>query len=164
MRLGLGLGGGGRLRWGLCRRDRRLEGWLGRGLSPGAGLLEEIADHWIRAMIPNLFDPIGFGWTMRTVAFMFLFLLVIALLTVRSRLDHKPSSFQAMDFVQPLKETPLVLLALASFFFFMGVFLPYNFLVVEARDNGMDPRLANYLLTVLSATRLVQAFLNSLMY
>ena len=110
-------------------------------------------------MIPNLFDPIGFGWTMRVVAFMFLFLLIIANCTVRSRLDHKPSTFRPLDFIRPLRETPLVILTLASFFFFMGVFLPYNFLVVEARDNGMSPSLANYLLTVLSATRLVQTYM-----
>ncbi|KAF2173928.1 hypothetical protein M409DRAFT_16196 [Zasmidium cellare ATCC 36951] len=112
------------------------------------------------AMIPNLFNSIGFGWTMRIVGFMMLGLLIVAIATVKSRLHHVPKRFSrpsianlmASDLVQPLREPPVVLLSCAGFFFFMGVFLPYNFLISESVYYGMSQELANYTLTILSAT------------
>jgi hypothetical protein len=109
-----------------------------------------------RVMIPNLINRIGFAWAMRVVAFMYLALLIIALFTVRSRLMHTPSCLRLSDLFGPLRELPVFLLALASFFSFLGVFLPYNFLVLEAVHNGMSLRLASYLLGILSATRFVK--------
>lgn len=106
-----------------------------------------------RAVIPHLFKKIGFGWTMRAVAFLYLFLLSIPIVTVKSRLVHTPKKFRAGDIVRPLKEPPLLKLAIAGFFFFLGVFLPYNFMVVEAEDSGMSSSLANNLLVVLCTTR-----------
>lgn len=111
-------------------------------------------------MIPNLFNSIGFGWTMRVVGFMMLGLLLIAIATVKSRLHHVPKrvnrpsiqNFMASDLVAPLREPPVVLLSFAGFFFFMGVFLPYNFLISESFHYGMSQKLANYTLTILSAT------------
>jgi hypothetical protein len=92
---------------------------------------------------------------MRVVAFMYLALLVIAIFTVRSRLKHTPSRLRLSDLFGPLRELPVIFLALASFFSFLGIFQPYNFLVLEAVHNGMSTRLAGYLLVILSATRLV---------
>ena len=103
-------------------------------------------------MIPNLFDSIGFGWTMRTVAFIMFALLMIAVATVRSRLQHTPKPLVWSDFTDPLREQAVLLLGFAGFFFFMGVFMPYNFLVSESVYYGMSQPLANYTLTILSAT------------
>jgi len=105
--------------------------------------------------MPPLLERVGFGWTIRIVAFVFLFFLCVSIVTVRSRLVHKPSRFDVMDVVRPLKEGPVLTLALAGFFFFLGVFLPYNFMVVEAVDKGMSSSRANDLLVVLSTTRYV---------
>lgn len=107
-------------------------------------------------MIPNLVNRIGFAWTMRVVAFMYLALLIIAIFTVQSRLKHTPSRFRLSDLFRPIHELSVSLLALASFLSFLGIFLPYNFLVLQAVHSGMSSRLAGYLLVILSATRLVK--------
>lgn len=103
-------------------------------------------------MIPNLVNRIGFAWTMRVVAFMYLALLIIAIFTVQSRLKHTPSRFRLSDLFRPIHELSVSLLALASFLSFLGIFLPYNFLVLQAVHSGMSSRLAGYLLVILSAT------------
>lgn len=105
------------------------------------------------ASIPTLVERIGFPETIRATAFLYLALLAFALVTVKSRLVHKPKPFRLLDVVAPLKNGYLIKLSLAAFFFFLGVFLPYNFLVDEGVDSGMSESQANNLLVVLSATR-----------
>lgn len=107
------------------------------------------------ASIPTLVDRIGFAETIRATAFLYLALLTFALATVKSKLVHKPKPFRCLDVVTPLKNGYLIKLSVAAFFFFLGVFLPYNFLVEEGVDSGMSESQAARLLVVLSATRRV---------
>lgn len=107
------------------------------------------------ASIPTLLDRIGFAETIRSTAFLYLALLAFALVTVKSRLVHKPKPFRFLDVVAPLKNGYLIKLSLAAFFFFLGVFLPYNFLVEEGIDAGMSESQATNLLVVLSATSII---------
>ena len=104
-------------------------------------------------MIERLIPQIGFAWTMRACAFLFLGLLVIANLTVESRLKPNPTRFDIMDFFRPFEEIPFLCVALGSFFFFWGLFLPTNFIILEAQYYGMSTRLAGYLLAILNAAR-----------
>jgi len=90
---------------------------------------------------------------MRIVAFTIFALLVVANLTVKSRIKSNPSPFRLSDFVLPLLEFRFCLTVAANFFFFFGVFLPQNFLVIEARDRGMSPRLSEYLISILNSAR-----------
>jgi hypothetical protein len=55
--------------------------------------------------------------------------------------------------VEPLKDTKFNLVTASSFFFFLGLFIPINFIEVQAIHNGMSTRLAGYLLSVLNAAR-----------
>jgi MFS family permease len=102
-------------------------------------------------MVNHLVREIGFGWAMRTVAFLFLLLLVIANLTIKSRLPPLKKPFHVMEFVTPFTEKPFFLLALSGFFVYLGGFLPFNFLIVEGQAQGMSPGLANYLVPILNA-------------
>lgn len=90
---------------------------------------------------------------MRGVAITYLILLIVANLTVTSKVQHKPTPLSAREFTKPLTDPAVLLLAIASFFFFAGVFLPYDFLVVQSRHYGMSQRMAGYTLTILSAAR-----------
>ena len=90
---------------------------------------------------------------MRTCGFIFLGLLVIANLTVESRLKPRPTPFHVMELIRPLKEPAFLCVALGSFFFFWGVFLPTNFIILEAQYFGMSTQLAGYLLAILNAAR-----------
>ena len=119
-------------------------------------------------MVPRLIRQVGFPWTMRICAFIILGMLIIANLTVKSRLAPRPQKFDVMEFIRPLKQTSFVLLCIASFFFFFGTFLPFNYLILQyvhtlcelcsnanaihrAQKLGMSQGLAQYLLAMLNA-------------
>lgn len=101
-------------------------------------------------MVTRLLPHIGFPWMMRTIAFMFGGLLIIAMLTLESRTKPVPRPVTAMEFLRPLREPAFLFNALGSFFFFWGVFLPFNFLILEGQHFGMDATLAQYLIAILN--------------
>lgn len=104
-------------------------------------------------MVERLVQEVGFGWAMRISTFLILFMLIIANLTVKSRLPPTPKSLILMEFIHPLMEIPFLLLCIGSFLFFLGLFLPLNFIILQAKANGMSAHLAGYLLAILNATR-----------
>jgi predicted MFS family arabinose efflux permease len=102
-------------------------------------------------MIQRLVPQTSFGWSMRAAAFLILGLLIYANLTIRSRLPPNPTPWSLREFISPLGELPFFLIVLASFLFFFGVFLPFNYIILYAEANGMSSRLASYMLAVLNA-------------
>lgn len=102
-------------------------------------------------MINKLLPRIGFGWTMRALAFMLLGLLIVANLTVKSRLTHTPRPWKVWDFFVPLKDPKFALLAVGSFFFFWGLFIPINFITLYGQYNGMSNSFAFYQIAILNA-------------
>ena len=102
-------------------------------------------------MVQHLVESSGFGWAMRDAAFLILGLLIYANLTVRSRIPPTPKPWSLMEFVSPLRELPYFLVVFASFLFFFGMFLPFNYIILYAEANGMSTRLAAYMLAVLNA-------------
>jgi hypothetical protein len=96
---------------------------------------------------------VSFGWALRSIAFMFLGLLIIACLTCHSRLQHTPKPFNPLEFVRPLREPRFLLMVLGAFFCFWGIFLPLNYIILYAEYNGMSPRLAGYQLAILNGLR-----------
>lgn len=82
-------------------------------------------------MVSKLIPRVGFPWTMRACAFMILGMLVVANLTVKSRLAPKPRKLDIMEFIRPLREPAFALICIASFFFFFGTFLPFNFIILQ---------------------------------
>lgn len=105
-------------------------------------------------MVSHLIPQVGFPWTMRICAFLILFLMIIANLTIKSRLPPTPKPFAPMEFVLPFKELPYLMLTIGAFLFFMGMFLPINYLIVQATAGGMSARLAGYLIPILNALSL----------
>jgi len=79
-------------------------------------------------MVERLIPQVGFGWTMRICAFMILGLMVVANLTIVSRIPPRPRPVRPKDFVVPFKESSFALLAFGSFLMFLGkslLTLPY---------------------------------------
>lgn len=103
-------------------------------------------------MVTKLIPQIGYAWTMRVVAFTILGMLIMANLTVKSRLKPTPKPFDIMEFINPMKEVCFLLLALGGFLFFFGTFLPFNYVILQAQQNGMTTELSNYLVPILNAT------------
>jgi MFS family permease len=104
-------------------------------------------------MTSHLIPRVGFGWTMRICAFLILGLLILASGTVESRLPPKKRPFELKVFAEPWKDLRYILTTIASFLFFMGVFVPINFIEVQAAANGMSHHLATYLISILNAAR-----------
>ena len=69
-------------------------------------------------MLIRLIPDIGFGWAIRTCAFLIFALLIWANLAVRSRIPPTKRRYRLKDFITPLGELPFALLTGAIFFFY----------------------------------------------
>lgn len=106
-------------------------------------------------MVNKLIPEVGFGWAMRIVAFLQFALLIIANLTVRSRIPPRPQPLSAKKFFSPLTEKKFVLLIAASFFYYLGLFLPINYIQLQAIQYGMRLSLAIYIIPILNVGSIV---------
>ncbi|KAE8318165.1 major facilitator superfamily domain-containing protein [Aspergillus transmontanensis] len=101
-------------------------------------------------MISKLITILGFPWTMRICAFMILFLLIVANLTVRSRLRPNPRKLSKESLMRPFHESKTMLLIAGFFILTFGIFVPMNYLVTAAMAEGMGRNLAEYLVAILN--------------
>jgi MFS family permease len=97
---------------------------------------------------------IGFPWAIRVTAFLILFLMLIANATITSRMTPFKKPWNIRDYLRPFKELPYDLVAFGSFIFFLGMFLPINYIILEAIHYGMSIALAQYMVPVLNAVSL----------
>ncbi|KAI1097254.1 MFS general substrate transporter [Jackrogersella minutella] len=102
-------------------------------------------------MMNHLIPEIGFPWTMRILGFMFLALCGFACFTVKSRLPPRKKPFNVMDYVRPLREPAFLCIVLAAFFFFWGMFLPFNYIELQAKQQGISADIIPYLLPIINA-------------
>lgn len=105
-------------------------------------------------MVTHLIKVVGFGWAMRTCAFVNLFLLTISNVTVRSFLPPSPKKITGAQLAKPFREIDYLLVTGGFFFLTYGVFVPLNYLPVQAASTGMSPQLVQYLLPILNASSL----------
>ncbi|KAK1243447.1 hypothetical protein MKX07_004075 [Trichoderma sp. CBMAI-0711] len=102
-------------------------------------------------MVRRLIDEVGFGWAMRISAFLILALLIVAILTVTT---HNPPKFQPITLkrmITPFTEIQFSCLAMGLLLFTFGLYVPIDYVSVEAAQAGMDPNLAQYLVPILNA-------------
>ena len=104
-------------------------------------------------MVTRLLPKVGFGWTMRICAFVFLFMLLLAMATVKARTRPKAQPWEFRAFVRPMGERLFLLNAMGNFFFFWGLFVPFNFIVLAAQYNDMSQDLAYYQIAILNGAR-----------
>lgn len=112
-------------------------------------------------MVNHIIARSGFPWAMRGAAFLLLALLIYANLTVRSRIPPSPKPWSLIEFILPFRELPFSLVVFASFLFFVGMFLPFTFIILSAQHDGMSERLAAYLVPILNAGEFPQFRLTS---
>jgi MFS family permease len=106
-------------------------------------------------MVDRLIAKVGFGWSMRISAFIILFLLLIAILTVKARFPRpKGKKSSSAQLLHPFTEPAFLLTLLGYMLLTYGVFIPINYIIVEAVANGMGPSLASYLVPMLNAASL----------
>lgn len=100
-----------------------------------------------------MFQSIGFAWAVRTMAFVMLVTISIALLLLRPRLPPRKSG--PLILWSALKEP-----AYSSFIFglmlaFVAFFIPFFYAQTYALNIGMDENLAFYLLSIMNAAGMV---------
>lgn len=101
----------------------------------------------VSRMVPRT----GFPWAMRTCAFLVLALMIFANFTVKSRVPPRKRKFDPMAFIRPLKEIPFLLVVIALWVFYWGMFIPFAFIVADAASHGMSLSLSEYLVSILNA-------------
>jgi hypothetical protein len=102
-------------------------------------------------MVQRLIVRIGFGWAMRSTAFLLLGLLIVGNLTLKSLLPPFQRKFVLVEFLKPFQEPTFFFLAISSFFIYLGGFLPFNFIITQAIADGMSTELAGYLVPIINA-------------
>lgn len=132
--------------WFLKKRSTAF-GIAATGSSVGGVVLPILVFH----LIPRL----GFPWAMRIIGFVICTFLIVINLTVKSRIKHTSKPFRTAAYVTPFREPCFCLLALSLSLFVFGLFIPMNFLVVQAQSKGMSRTLSEYLIPILNAARYV---------
>lgn len=102
-------------------------------------------------MMTRMSATVGFPWAIRTVAFLFIFMLGICSLTVKSRMPPMRKPFLLSDYTGGFKDPAYVFTLIGGFMFFWGMFLPFNYIILQARDAGMEENLTTYLLPIINA-------------
>lgn len=93
-------------------------------------------------------ESVGFGWSVRIVGFIILFMVLIAMVTIRERLPPRRGKiFLAAAFTR----APYVLVTLGIFFMMWGLFTPFFYLPQYAQSHGMGSQNSTYLLSILNA-------------
>lgn len=134
-----------------------IPGWFDKRRGAAYGIMtsgSSIGGVVFPIMIQRLIPVVGFGWAMRGAAFLILALLLVANLTIRSRLPPAPQSLGPDVLVAPFKDVEMMLLVSSFVLLTFGIFIPINYLVVEAVATGsVSPDLAQYLIAFLNAGR-----------
>lgn len=94
---------------------------------------------------------------MRCTAFLLLGLLIIGNLTITSRLPPTRRKFDIRDFITPFAEPPFLLLTIGGFIIYLGGFLPFNFIITQAKAEGMSTELASYMVSIVNAASYVSS-------
>lgn len=106
-------------------------------------------------MVNRLIPKVGFGWAMRIVAFMMLFFLIIAGLTVRERVPPRPEVLNRENLVHPFRDVNMVLLLAGGTLLSFGIWVPSNYIVTSSLAVGMQNNLLQYLVSIQNAGRCV---------
>jgi MFS family permease len=88
---------------------------------------------------------------MRSCAFLILFLLIIANLTVRAFQPPVPYKITVKQLAKPLTEVGFLFMTVGFLLFTFGFYIPINYLPVQAMGAGMSSSLASYLIPILNA-------------
>ncbi|KAM0493014.1 hypothetical protein ACHAP8_009543 [Fusarium lateritium] len=134
-----------------------IHGWFDSKRGAAFGLLStgsSIGGVIFPIMVNRLIKQVGFGWSMRICAFIILFLLTIANLTVKSFTPPRPQKVTRAQMAKPFREPEFIFCILGFFFFTFGMFIPIDYLPVQALQAGVNPDFAHYLIPILNAASL----------
>jgi MFS family permease len=134
-----------------------IHGWFSTNAGAAFGVVatgSSIGGVIFPIMVTRLIKQVGFGWAMRTCGFLLLALLIVANLTVRAYHPPRPSKITSADLARPFHEPEFVMLTIGFFLFTFGIYVPINYLPVQALATDMDVDLVEYLVPILNAASL----------
>ncbi|RTE85420.1 hypothetical protein BHE90_000047 [Fusarium euwallaceae] len=106
-------------------------------------------------MISRMIKSTGYPWAMRTAAFLILGLQIIAILTVRPRTKPVPKKMPTGRYAAPFTEIPFVIMLLGVFVLTYGIFIPIDYLAVQAfQEAHVSDEMAQYLVSIFNAASL----------
>ncbi len=111
-----------------------------------------IDDIILPIMAYHLVYNIEFGWTLQAVAFLLPGMVAISILTINSQVPPLKKPLILKGFLLPFKEPSFLFLTIAILFVYIGGFLPFIFIIMQARAQGMSISLAGYLVPILNAS------------
>ncbi|GAB7322448.1 hypothetical protein MBLNU13_g03389t1 [Cladosporium sp. NU13] len=86
-------------------------------------------------MLQQLFPQVGWAWSSRVLGFIFIGLLAMANLLIRSRLPPKPGGSVLPDFTI-FRDIPFLMCTLGTFFMEYGLFVPITYLASYTLRTG----------------------------
>jgi MFS family permease len=92
-------------------------------------------------------SSLGFGWTVRILAFMMTAILGLSCSAIRARLPPRKGQFFILS---AFKEFRFLSLVGSMFLIMMGTFIPFFYLPSFAVSHGMSQLLASYLVAILN--------------
>lgn len=99
----------------------------------------------------RLQPQIGFGWTVRTTAFIILITQLVPLLGMRWRGSSSTKRHDFLD-LTAFKSKPYLLFCIGVFFGFMGIYVTFFYIELFALEKtDVNPNLASYLLSIVNA-------------
>ncbi|KAI9817177.1 MAG: hypothetical protein M1827_001289 [Pycnora praestabilis] len=101
-------------------------------------------------MLQSLFPRIGFAWSSRVMGFIFIFLLMIANILIRSRLPPKKGASVLPDFTI-FKDHTFALTTVGVFFIEWGLFVPISYIGSYALAQGKSTAFSYQLIAILNA-------------
>ncbi|KAI0664176.1 MFS general substrate transporter [Cubamyces menziesii] len=164
----------------LCQKDQAYQVFLSQGVLFGIGIAllfnpsVAVLGHWFRRrralviglttggsatggvvfpiILEQLIPRVGFGWAVRIIAFILMACLIVACLTIRTRLPLSGDlSFRTAIDLRGFKDPRYTLATIGGVLLFYGFFIPYFYIQIYANFRGVPPHIANYLLAILNA-------------
>lgn len=131
-------------------------GWFDRrrGLAYGIATSgSSVGGIVLPVMMARLLPRAGFPWSLRSLAFLVLALLLLANATVAVREPRpKPRPLSRAVLLRPFVDVKLMLVNGGFLLITLGVFIPINYMVVEARRrHGLSFALSQYLVATMNA-------------
>ncbi|KAG9822021.1 putative MFS monocarboxylate transporter, partial [Aureobasidium melanogenum] len=106
-------------------------------------------------MLQNLFPKVGWEWATRIQGFIYIGLLLMANLFIRSRLPPKPGGSVLPDF-RIFRDVPFALTTIGVFFAEWGLFIPISYLTSYAlRSGAFSTTFAYQLIAIFNAGSVV---------
>ncbi|KAF2179128.1 MFS general substrate transporter [Zopfia rhizophila CBS 207.26] len=102
-------------------------------------------------MFHRLIEPVGFGWASRTIAFVMIFLSILPVLGMRTRL--KPPAVRRVFDAGAWKEPDFTLFGLALFVSYIGMYIPFFYIQLYCFEKSVITDGLNfYLLPIMNAS------------